>query len=521
MAANVKKRTTLTFAMKLEIIKRIEKGEKKSSVADAYSIPRSTLSTLLKNKSDIKVKAAGKHSDAQRVREPNFEQVEKATHKWFMDVRARSIPVSGPMLQAKAKDFAFILNVEGFTASGGWLQRFKGRYDIVGKVISGESEAANVESIKKWLNEEWPQVLAKYEQKDIFNADETGLFWQMLPRQTLDTRGEKSHGGKQNKARITVLLAANMDGTTKLCPFVIGKFKTPHCMRNCRYVPVRYAWNTKSWMTRDLFGKWLADWDDELADKGRRVCLLVDNCTAHHTGVPLKNIELKFLPPNTTSKLQPLDQGIIRAFKAIYKRRLIETLLVKLRMKQELKIDLLGAIQMLKASWENVKRDTIANCFRHAGFVACVEELSEQAEGQSDEVPDESEEDRRELGETWDRFSRFVGAVPETMSIDDFVGDDDDATTAELTDIEIAAEVAREQPVASDEPGPADIEDAAPRPTSSEAVAAIAVLRRYCSAIEGSGLALVDCLDTVEQAVTKHAMNSKKQATLAQFFSLQ
>lgn len=49
MAANVKGTTTLTFAMKLEIIKRVEKGEK-SSVADAYNIPQSTLSTLLKNK---------------------------------------------------------------------------------------------------------------------------------------------------------------------------------------------------------------------------------------------------------------------------------------------------------------------------------------------------------------------------------------------------------------------------------------------------------------------------------------
>lgn len=112
-----------------------------------------------------------------------------------------------------------------------------------------------------------------------------------------------------------------MDGTTQLCPFVIGNFKMPHCMKNCRNVPVRDAWNTKSKITLDLFGRWLIDWDDELANKSCRVCLLVDNCTVHHTDIPLKN-EFKFLPPNTTSKLQPLDQGIIRAFKAIYKRRL-------------------------------------------------------------------------------------------------------------------------------------------------------------------------------------------------------
>ncbi|KAH7953358.1 hypothetical protein HPB49_007348 [Dermacentor silvarum] len=82
------------------------------------------------------------------------------------------------------------------SASSGWLQRFKTRFDIVGKTVSGESEDANYEEIQKWLDHEWPKVLAKYEPNQIFNADETGLFWQMLPRQTLDTRGDKCHGGQ-------------------------------------------------------------------------------------------------------------------------------------------------------------------------------------------------------------------------------------------------------------------------------------------------------------------------------------
>lgn len=63
----------------------------------------------------------------------------------------------------------------------------------------------------------------------------------MLPRQTLDTHGDNCHGNKQSKARITVLLAANMDGSTKLRPFVIGKAKTPCCMEDCRNIPVSYA----------------------------------------------------------------------------------------------------------------------------------------------------------------------------------------------------------------------------------------------------------------------------------------
>lgn len=49
------------------------------------------------------------------------------------------------------------------------------------------------------------------------------------------------------------------------------------------------------------------------------------------------------------------------------------------------------------------------------------------------------------LNKTWSEFSRFVGAAPESMTVNDFVGDDNEArTTAELTDVEIITEVTRE-----------------------------------------------------------------------------
>ncbi|KAH7978292.1 hypothetical protein HPB49_005121 [Dermacentor silvarum] len=104
MAANTKKRTTLTFAAKLEVIQRVENGEKKASVAEAFDIPRSTPSTLLKNKSDIKAKAEqNQHSGVRRVHKVAFEDVEKSLHKWFVDARVRNIPLSGPILQQKAR----------------------------------------------------------------------------------------------------------------------------------------------------------------------------------------------------------------------------------------------------------------------------------------------------------------------------------------------------------------------------------------------------------------------------------
>ena len=37
----------------------------------------------------------------------------------------------------------------------------------------------------------------------------------------------------------------------------------------------------------------------------------------------LSNIKLLFFPPNTISKLQPLDQGIIRTFKTYYRKQVV------------------------------------------------------------------------------------------------------------------------------------------------------------------------------------------------------
>ncbi|XP_049521652.1 tigger transposable element-derived protein 1-like [Dermacentor silvarum] len=217
------------------------------------------------------------------------------------------------------------------------------------------------------------------------------------------------------------------------------------------------------------------------------------------------------------SKLQPLDQGIIRTFKSIYKRRLIEILLVKLRMGQELKIDLLGAIQMLKASWDNVKQSTIVNCFRHASFVGSTEEASEEA---TEMAGLNDMEEECQLEETWSTLEHFVGAEPQSMCIEDFIcSDDSTRTTAKLMDVEIAAKVAAEQP--NEDAAEVDSASAyvAPLPTSTEAVAALAPVSRYCGAIEGTGLSLVDCLDYAyaEDAVVKQTVANKKQATLLQY----
>ena len=45
-------------------------------------------------------------------------------------------------------------------------------------------------------------------------------------------------------------------------------------------------------------------------NEGRKIAHIVDNCPAHPRMEDLEAVELIILNPNTTSKLQPMDQDV-------------------------------------------------------------------------------------------------------------------------------------------------------------------------------------------------------------------
>ena len=68
-----------------------------------------------------------------------------------------------------------------------------------------------------------------------------------------------------------------------------------------------------------LFEEWVREVDRHFTKERRKIALLIDNCPVHSSIDNLASTELIFLPPNTSSKLQPMDQGVIRSIKAHYK----------------------------------------------------------------------------------------------------------------------------------------------------------------------------------------------------------
>ncbi|CAF4762350.1 unnamed protein product, partial [Rotaria sp. Silwood2] len=126
-------------------------------------------------------------------------------------------------LQAYAKKVAQELNdSSGFKASNGWLERFRVRYNVNFRVISGEGAAVDVHTIKDW-KVRLPQIIEHYSPVDIYNCDETGLFFKLMPDRSLVVNADDCRGGKKSRDRFTVLLCANWAGTHKLKPMVIGE----------------------------------------------------------------------------------------------------------------------------------------------------------------------------------------------------------------------------------------------------------------------------------------------------------
>ncbi|XP_050330027.1 tigger transposable element-derived protein 6-like [Bactrocera neohumeralis] len=80
-------------------------------------------------------------------------------------------------------------------------------------------------------------------------------------------------------------------------------------------------------------------------------------------------MQTEFLPPNTTSVLQPLDKGIIKSFKTLYRKEVVVKLLESIEEKKDYFISIYDAMNIAHKAWTNISKSTIKNCFRACGFV--------------------------------------------------------------------------------------------------------------------------------------------------------
>lgn len=150
----------------------------------------------------------------------------KYSRKWFPDAQSRKIPISGLVLAAEGKHFAFLLN-EDFKPCRGWLQWFKGCCGTTYWRISGRSASLDCAGRQAWMVEHLEDAFQKHAVCSVYNDNEMGLFYQLLPSALHVLRREDSTGGKHSTVHLTVYLCSSMNSDDWRKTFVIGKSEKP------------------------------------------------------------------------------------------------------------------------------------------------------------------------------------------------------------------------------------------------------------------------------------------------------
>ena len=137
--ASKRKLQTRTLTEKYTILKEIDNGKKCAAVIRDYNIPKHTLYGWMKDKQKIyeEVEASRVTHKRQRLRTATYEDMDKACYKWFVNARHQNIPVSWSIFKAKALYFAKEFGMDKFQASNGWTDRWKKRFNVSFRSVSG------------------------------------------------------------------------------------------------------------------------------------------------------------------------------------------------------------------------------------------------------------------------------------------------------------------------------------------------------------------------------------------------
>ena len=345
-----RKKIVLTVENKLEIIDLLRKGTSYTVISEKYGIGRSTITDIKNNEAKLKsfkekmTEMGVKEVTTKLMKIGAFEKLDEALYIWFRQQREKDVPISGSLLTEKVKVLHGQLHLDSsmvFCASTGFKWRFCKRHNLRSISIQGEQGSADILSACEFQHN-FSEVMSEYSTEQVFNCDETGLQYRLLPQKTLVSLFEKrAEGRKKCKDRVTICACANVNGNIKLPLLFIGKAARPRCFIRAEMnnLPVVYKAQKNAWVNCTIFSSWFHEKfvprvQEELWKTGKepKALLIMDNCAAHPDEELLISrdglVKALFLPPNVTSLIQPMDQGVLEALKRRYRKSLLRDILL-------------------------------------------------------------------------------------------------------------------------------------------------------------------------------------------------
>ncbi|KAF5185902.1 Tigger transposable element-derived protein [Thalictrum thalictroides] len=402
----------LNESERCEIISKLSSNNppSKRSVARQYGVSEGAIRKVWINRESITTRSAQFSDETKkqtyRAAAGRWSDVENKLYLWIDSMRRAKLPVPPSLAIAKAKSIASALSIPEteFKASWQWLSRFRARHGLNKMLLHGECAEVDKDDPELLASlDNLYELINKFEHENVYNMDETGLFFRLLPRYSILMPQEDiatTRGKKKSKDRISLIVCANATGTHKISCSFIGKPKEPACIKN-RIWPVPYFNQAKAWMDVETCWKWFEQiFVPEVRSRtGRRVLLLMDNAPGHFEAFERNGITVAFFPPNCTSWKQPCDMGIIAALKKRYKYLYLKDVLdfyeldaeSKHRKQEEGKrmrrgaagvaygnpAHLLDAALYVKQAWDSVSSVSIKNSFIKADIMNLTNEGQE------------------------------------------------------------------------------------------------------------------------------------------------
>ncbi|KAF2706969.1 DDE-domain-containing protein [Pleomassaria siparia CBS 279.74] len=443
----------------------------------------------------------------ERAKRPEWPVLDEALFEWHQRLQSLRVPINGEMIREAARELWGRLpqySEKPLPRFCHWfLDAFKKRHRIRKYKQHGEAASADTAGGEDEM-EELRREVDTYTVEDVYNMDETGLFWKSVPDVTLATCPQI--GKKKDKERISVAITCSASG--KKLPF--GNKSRGNVLIEA--LDMKYRSNIKSWMTGQIMKEYLRWFDSRMR---RPSLLILDGFSAHESAAkaleedkdePLKWTTVRFLPPNTTAHWQPCDQGIIKNWKQKYRESWLRFLVHKtINDQNPLKsVTLLYAVRWACQAWAEVLPATIRNCWK----------ISTVLGDYFGPQPCRDDDNYNNLVELVDQLEELQ-VIRRRMDIHNFVDPQDeeiiDGRPEDLMDHLIEMYSPEEEDI--DEP------DNQPLPTHKEAMEMAERLSIYAGAFDSTfATQIVRINKKIEQQVLADAMLKKKQASIHRYF---
>ncbi|CAB1103823.1 unnamed protein product [Ectocarpus sp. CCAP 1310/34] len=375
-------RARLDNNKKLEFLKMLDQKVSHAQIADRFKCSLRFIGTVKAGRQKVETATAAGCGSQKTARKEDFPE-------GTLRPPARAAQCRATLLADTATSAAVRERVEDFKAGQRWAKNFVKRNKIQSVRLHGEAGSVDKEAIKEGMGE-IRALCEKYPARFIFNVDETGLQWKLMPKRTYLSTSENRKTARGSKSmhlkdRLAAIMCCNADGTAKVDMAIIGRAKEPRCFKNGGS-PLQVLLADNAGSDSATFLKW---WLEVFLPFVRRfthepVLLLMDGCSSHSDLVDDRGqVTVKTYPPLCTAVHQPMDLGVIAKTKVNYRKELLDvktsTMLVADTLRaqakaRKMKAGTMGlaqghqphvrdAAELLQKAWASVTAQDIARCF--------------------------------------------------------------------------------------------------------------------------------------------------------------